>query len=267
MKRLKTLNIESDNNQKFNAHRFSKDKQICTNHVKGLTCSSGCSNPQHAQYGYPPKYMLSFMGKPEYLNIDIFHNMVRWSTNWVNHYENNMKDDNKSGNSTKDTGSASNNNRSGTGTTRAPKQGLDDNLYPHNVLCDGHHQYSLQSCGHCYKWHKPGECVCQSPYFKKLQEDLRREDSSFIICPGPGNGHHTTCYANLHLIESSLNLVHCAIDNGAIDDFQRDGSANQPASSQQVLQWHSDCYIAQAKYLMEHRNTANPPDFVPPACP
>eukprot|EP00617_Octactis_speculum_P018037 CAMPEP_0185760128 /NCGR_PEP_ID=MMETSP1174-20130828/18980_1 /TAXON_ID=35687 /ORGANISM="Dictyocha speculum, Strain CCMP1381" /LENGTH=189 /DNA_ID=CAMNT_0028440811 /DNA_START=41 /DNA_END=610 /DNA_ORIENTATION=- len=168
---------------------------------------------------------------------------------------------------TRSASSSSNNNMSGNSTLRTPKQGVDNNLFPHDLLCDGHLQHSLMTCGHCYKWHRAGECVCESPYFKKLQADLKKYDPTFFPCAGPVRGHHTTCYANLHLIESSLSLIHCAIDNGAIDDFQRDGSGRQPASQRQVLQWHSDCSAAEMKYLMEHRSNTNPPDFIPPAPP
>lgn len=203
MQRLKDLYGASNGNQKYSPHRFSRDSPICTAQVKGEACSSGCSDPQHAKNGYLPKNMLYFMGDPEYLHINIFSDMVRWSTKWVDKYEENMKNDNGSGNSkaalarttTRSSGSSSN-NRSGNGTLWTPKQGVDDNLFPHNVLCDGHLQHSLMACGHCYKWHKSGECVCQSPYFTKLQEDLQREDPNFVPCPGPvwsrcaaGGGH------------------------------------------------------------------------------
>ncbi len=152
-------------NQLFSPCHFRKDYKICTLQLKGLPCTDGCSNEQHGQFGYPPKQMLYYMRQPDYFNIEMFENMVRWSVKWVNKYEQNMK----RGNATPAKTPTRSYGSSGNGTNRSPKQGLDDNLFPHYVLCDGHYQYSLQACNHCYKWHKAGECWCQTSYFKKFR--------------------------------------------------------------------------------------------------
>ena len=90
--RLKSLMASTDqDNQRFSPCQFRKDYRICTLQLKGLPCTDGCSLEQHGQFGYAPRQMLYYMRQPDYCNIEMFENMVRWSVKWVNKYEQNMK--------------------------------------------------------------------------------------------------------------------------------------------------------------------------------